>query len=234
MQQYLQNKKGLVQNVFDQVYDQYDLMNDFMSLGIHRLWKKSLLNMMNPLPNQKLIDVACGTGDVAKLFLNYVNKSSQITCIDPNKGMIKKGKEKLNKFKNIDWIIAPAEKLPIKDNSFDFYTISFGLRNAKNLNQALTEAYRVLKPGGRFFCLEFSKIQNEGLDFIYRNYSKLIPSIGKLVVGNKEPYEYLIKSIENFINQDELIDLMLKNGFKKCDYRNLSGGIVSIHSGWKI
>ena len=234
MQQYLQNKKGLVQNVFDQVYDQYDLMNDFMSLGVHRLWKKSLLNMMNPLPHQKLIDVACGTGDIAKLFLNYVNESSLITCVDPNKGMIKKGKEKLNKFKNIDWIIAPAEKLPIKDNSFDFYTISFGLRNAKNLNQALTEAYRVLKPGGRFFCLEFSKIQNEGLDFIYRNYSKLIPSIGKLVVGNKEPYEYLIKSIENFINQDELIDLMLKNGFKKCDYRNLSGGIVSIHSGWKI
>ena len=213
MQQYLQNKKGLVQNVFDQVYDQYDLMNDFMSLGVHRLWKKSLLNMMNPLPNQKLIDVASGTGDIAKLFLNYVNKSSQITCVDPNKGMIKKGKEKLNKFKNIDWIIAHAEKLPIKDNLFDFYTISFGLRNAKNLNQALTEAYRVLKPGGRFLCLEFSKIQNEGLDFIYKNYSKLIPSIGKLVVGNREPYEYLIKSIENFINQDELIDIMLNSGF---------------------
>ena len=234
MKQVLQNQKDKVKNVFNNVYDKYDLMNDFMSLGIHRLWKKSLLNMMNPLPNQKLIDVACGTGDVAKLFLNYVNKSSQITCIDPNKGMIKKGKEKLNKFKNIDWIIAPAEKLPIKDNSFDFYTISFGLRNAKNLNQALTEAYRVLKPGGRFFCLEFSKIQNEGLDFIYRNYSKLIPSIGKLVVGNKEPYEYLIKSIENFINQEELVDLLKKNNFKKCSYRNLSGGIVSIHSGWKI
>jgi len=196
--------------------------------------EKSLLNMMNPLPNQKLIDVASGTGDIAKLFLNYVNKSSQITCVDPNKGMIKKGKEKLNKFKNIDWIIAHAEKLPIKDNLFDFYTISFGLRNAKNLNQALTEAYRVLKPGGRFLCLEFSKIQNEGLDFIYKNYSKLIPSIGKLVVGNREPYEYLIKSIENFINQDELIDIMLNSGFQKCGYRNLSGGIVSIHSGWKI
>ena len=190
--------------------------------------------MMNPLPNQKLIDVACGTGDVAKLFLNYVNKSSQITCIDPNKGMIKKGKEKLNKFRNINWITAHAEKLPIKDNLFDFYTISFGLRNTKNLNLALTEAYRILKPGGRFLCLEFSKIQNEGLDFIYRKYSKLIPSIGKLVVGDRAPYEYLIKSIENFVNQDELIDLMVKNGFHKCSYRNLSGGIVSIHSGWKI
>ena len=234
MQQYLQNKKGLVQNVFDQVYDQYDLMNDFMSFGIHRLWKKNLLNMMNPSPNQKLIDVACGTGDVAKLFLNNVSKSSKITCVDPNQGMIKKGKEKLNKFKNINWIISPAEKIPLPDNLFDFYTISFGLRNTKNLNKALNEAHRVLKPGGRFLCLEFSKIQNSNLDFIYKNYSKVIPSIGQLVVGEKEPYEYLVKSIEKFVNQDELINLMKKNNFKKCAYRNLSGGIVAIHSGWKF
>ena len=234
MQQYLQNKKGLVQNVFDQVYDQYDLMNDFMSLGIHRLWKKSLLNMMNPSRNQKLIDVACGTGDIAKLFLNHVNKSSQITCVDPNKGMIKNGKKKLNKFKNLDWIIAPAEKLPITENLYDFYTISFGLRNTKNLDKTLKEAYRVLKPGGRFLCLEFSKIQNSNLNLIYKNYSKIIPLLGGLIVGERKPYEYLIKSIENFINQEELIDLMEKNNFKKCTYRNLSGGIVAIHSGWKI
>tara|TARA_B100001063_G_C16445095_1_gene395503 strand:- start:9 stop:638 length:630 start_codon:yes stop_codon:yes gene_type:complete len=209
-------------------------MNDFMSLGIHRLWKKDLLNMMNPVPNQKLIDVACGTGDVANLFLNRVNKDSKVTCVDPNKGMIKKGKEKLSKFKNISWIIGHAEKLPIIKNSFDFYTISFGLRNTKNLDKALSEAYRVLKPGGRYLCLEFSKIQNQTLDVIYKNYSKLIPSIGELVVGDKKPYEYLIKSIEEFVNQDELIYLMRKNGFEKCKYRNLSGGIVSIHSGWKI
>ena len=234
MQQYFQNKKGLVQNVFDQVYNQYDLMNDLMSLGIHRIWKKSLINMMSPSPNQKLIDVACGTGDIAKLFLNYVDKSSHITCVDPNKGMIKKGEEKLSEFKNLNWIIASAEKLPIANNSFDFYTISFGLRNTKNFNNALSEAYRVLKPGGRYFCLEFSKIQNSGLNFIYKNYSKLIPSIGQLVVGKKEPYNYLIKSIEDFINQEELLDLLTKNGFEKCNYRNLSGGIVSIHSGWKI
>ena len=234
MQQYLQNKKGLVQNVFDQVFDKYDLMNDFMSLGVHRLWKKNLLNMMNASPKQKLIDVACGTGDIAKLFLNNINKDFKITCVDPNKGMINKGKEKLKKFRNINWIIAPAEKLPIKKDSFDFYTISFGLRNTKNLDKALSEAYRVLKPGGRFLCLEFSKIQNSNLNLIYKNYSKLIPTIGKLIVGKKEPYEYLVKSIENFINQDQLIDLMIKNNFKKCTYRNLSGGIVSIHSGWKI
>ena len=234
MQQYLQNKKGLVEKVFNQVYDQYDLMNDFMSLGIHRLWKRDLLNMMNPSSNHKLIDVACGTGDIAKLFLEYTNQFSKITCVDPNKGMIEKGKEKLNKSKNLKWIIANAEKLPIKENSFDFYTISFGLRNTKNINNALREAHRVLKPGGRYLCLEFSKIQNQSLDLIYKNYSKIIPSIGKLIVGKREPYEYLIKSINNFINQDELIDLMEKNGFEKCSYRNLTGGIVSIHSGWKI
>ena len=234
MQQYLQNKKGLVQNVFDQVFDKYDLMNDFMSLGVHRLWKKNLLNMMNPSPKQKLIDVACGTGDIAKLFLEYVNKDSEITCIDPNKAMIKKAKEKLETYKNLTWMIASAEKLPIPENTFDFYTISFGLRNTKSLDKALSEAYRVLKPGGRYLCLEFSKIQNSGLDFIYKNYSKLIPSIGKYIVGEKAPYEYLVKSIENFLNQDELIDLMKKKGFQKCKYRNLSGGVVSIHSGWKI
>ena len=234
MQQYLQNKKGLVQNVFDQVYDQYDLMNDFMSLGVHRLWKKDLLNMMNPSSNQKLIDVACGTGDIAKLFLNNVNKKSYVTCVDPNIGMIKKGKEKLKKFNNLNWVVASAEKLPMDINSFDFYTISFGLRNTKDLNKSISEAYRVLKPGGRYLCLEFSKIENSGLDFIYKKYSKVIPSIGKLIVGENEPYEYLVKSIENFVNQDELIDLMKKNGFQNCTYRNLSGGIVSIHSGWKI
>ena len=233
MQQYLQNKKGLVQNVFDQVYDQYDLMNDLMSLGTHRLWKSTMLNLMNPSKNQKLIDVACGTGDIAKLFLNRVNKFSEITCVDPNKGMIDKGKAKLKNYKNLKWIIASAEKLPLQDNLFDFYTISFGLRNTKKLDKSLAEAYRVLKPGGRFLCLEFSKIQNSSLDFIYKNYSKIIPTIGKFVVGKEQPYEYLIKSIENFINQDELIDLMIKKNFKRCSYRNLSGGIVSIHSGWK-
>ena len=234
MQQYLQNKKGLVQNVFDQVYSQYDIMNDFMSLGAHRLWKRALINMMAPSLNKKLVDVACGTADIAKLYLKHTGKSSEITCVDPNNGMIKKGKEKLINFKKLNWITARAENLPLADNTFDLYSISFGLRNTKSLNKTLSEAYRVLKPGGRFLCLEFSKIQNTGLNIIYKNYSKLIPSLGKLVVGDKKPYEYLIKSIENFVNQEELIDLMKNNNFEKCTYRNLSGGIVSIHSGWKI
>ena len=233
MQQYLQNKKGLVQSVFDRVYDKYDLMNDFMSLGIHRIWKKNLINMMNPSHKNSLIDVACGTGDIGKLFLDNTKIDMPISCVDPNKGMINKGKDKLTKYKNINWIVAPAEKLPITDNSFDYYTISFGLRNTKDISKALSEAYRVLKPGGRFLCLEFSKIQNSNLDFIYKNYSKLIPLIGQFIVGEKEPYEYLIKSIEQFINQEELIQLMKDNKFQNCSYRNFSGGIVSIHSGWK-
>ena len=234
MQQYLQNKKGLVKGVFDQVYSKYDLMNDFMSLGIHRFWKKNLINMMNPSSDKKLIDVACGTGDIGKLFLDSTNKNNKITCVDPNEGMINEGKQKLSKYKNIEWIISSAEKMPFASNTFDFYTISFGLRNTKNLNKSLSEAYRVLKPGGRYLCLEFSKIQNSNLDLIYKNYSKFIPKIGKFIVGKKKPYEYLIKSIEQFVNQEELIELMIKNNFKECSYRNLSGGIVSIHSGWKI
>jgi len=233
MQQYLQNKKGLVQSVFDRVYNKYDLMNDFMSLGIHRIWKKNLINLMSPSSNSILIDVACGTGDIGKLFLDNTKTKGNISCIDPNEGMIAKGKEKLKGYENINWIIAPAENLPVANNSFDYYTISFGLRNTKNINKALSEAYRVLKPGGRFLCLEFSKILNSNLEFIYKNYSKLIPFIGSIVVGKKEPYEYLVKSIENFVNQEELISLMEKNKFKKCSYRNLSGGIVSIHDGWK-
>ena len=234
MEQYLQNKKGLVQNVFNSVYNEYDLMNDFMSLGIHRIWKKDLISWMSPSKNKRLVDVACGTGDLGKLFLDLTNKNQEIYCIDPNKGMISKGKSKLKTYKNIKWLVGSAEKLPLKNNSCDYYTISFGLRNTKNLNKSISEAYRVLKPGGRFLCLEFSKIQNSNLNFVYKNYSKLIPLIGKAIIGRKEPYEYLVKSIENFINQEELIELMIKNKFENCSYRNLSGGIVAVHSGWKI
>ncbi len=234
MQQYLQNKKGLVDKVFNKVFDKYDLMNDFMSFGIHRIWKKDLILWMNPSKNKKMIDVACGTGDIAKLYLESTSKKEKIFCIDPNIKMIESGKKKLRNYKNIKWLIGSAENLPVKSNSFDYYSISFGLRNTKNLNKTLSEAYRVLKPGGRFLCLEFSKIENENLNIIYKNYSKIIPEIGKMIVGDKKPYEYLIKSIEKFVNQNQLIELMKKNKFTNCRFRNLSGGIVAIHSGWKI
>ena len=234
MQQKLQNTKNLVSDVFNKVYDKYDLMNNLMSLGIHKSWKKQLLYSMKPKQNKKLIDVACGTGDIAKIFSDVTNCKSKVLCVDPNKKMISIGKEKLKNYKNISWKIASAEKLPYKDSQFDYYAISFGLRNTKNLNKALSEAFRVLKKGGRFFCLEFSKIDNENLDYVYKNYSKIIPFIGEFIVGDKKPYEYLIESINKFVDQGELINLMEKNKFVKCKYLNLSGGIVALHSAWKI
>ena len=234
MDQVLQQKKGLVKGVFNKVFKKYDLMNDLMSLGIHRIWKKNLIQIMNPSDNKRLIDVACGTGDVAKLYLDATDNNSTILCVDPNTNMIKECKENLIKYKNIKWKVCSAEKLNVPDNSFDFYTISFGLRNTKDINKSLKEAHRVLKRGGRFLCLEFSKIENNNLEILYKNYSKLIPKIGEIVVGEKKPYEYLVKSIENFISQKELIEKMKQNNFENCEYRNLSGGIVAIHSGWKI
>ena len=234
MQQYLQNRNGLVENVFNKVYDKYDLMNDFMSLGIHRIWKKNLLNWMNPSSNKILADVACGTGDIGKLYLDFTNKDNKIFCIDPNRNMIEKGRNKLKKYKNIKWMVNSAEKLSLKENSCDYYTISFGLRNTENLNHSISEAYRVLKPGGRFLCLEFSKVKNEILNKLYQTYSKSLPRIGKIVVGKSEPYEYLIESIEKFHSQEEFFKQIEKQNFTKISYRNLSGGIVAIHSAWKV
>ena len=234
MDQVLQQKKGLVKGVFNKVFKNYDLMNDLMSLGIHRIWKKNLIQMMNPSNKKRLIDVACGTGDIAKLYLEATDNTSTVLCVDPNINMINKCKQNLNKYKNIKWKVCNAEKLNVPDNSFDFYTISFGLRNVKNINKSLNEAHRVLKKGGRFLCLEFSKIDNNNLEILYKNYSKLIPKIGEMVVGEKKPYEYLVESIENFISQKQLIEIMKENNFTNCKYRNLSGGIVAIHSGWKI
>ena len=234
MEQNLQNKKGLVQNVFDSVYDKYDLMNDFMSFGAHRRWKKDMMNWLSPLPNKKLIDMACGTGDIGKLFLEFTNNQGNVMFVDPNSKMLKKCMEKLNRNKHISWKVGYAEEISAPTNYFDYYCISFGLRNTKNINKSLKEAFRVLKPGGRFLCLEFSQVQNDFLNSFYKQYSKLIPHLGKIVIGDKKPYEYLIESIENFINQDELIELMKKNNFFKSEYRNLNGGIVAIHSGWKI
>ncbi len=234
MHQELQQKKGLVKEVFNKVFDKYDLMNDFISLGIHRRWKKDFIQMLNPTSKKKLIDVGCGTGDIANLYIKLTNNNTRILCIDPNKKMIEEGKKKLIKHKNIIWKVGCAENLKVENNTYDFYTISFGLRNTKDLNKSLSEAYRVLKKGGRFLCLEFSKIENANLEFIYKNYSKIIPFIGQFIVGDKKPYEYLINSIEKFVNQEKLLELMKKNNFRNCTYKNLSGGIVSIHSGWKV
>jgi demethylmenaquinone methyltransferase/2-methoxy-6-polyprenyl-1,4-benzoquinol methylase len=229
-----QEKSKLVNSVFDKVYKNYDLMNDIMSLGVHRLWKKKLISWMNPQQGSKIVDVASGTGDLAKIISKKNDNQNNIFCVEPNKGMLEVGEKKLNHLKNVKWYLSSAEKLPFKDNTFDFYTISYGIRNVTNINQCLKEALRVLKPGGRFLCLEFSKVENEIVNLLYQNYSKLIPLFGKIVIGSPEPYEYLINSIDKFYDQYELLELMENNKFSNTEFRNLSNGISAIHSGWKI
>ena len=234
MKNTIQDKAKLVNSVFSKVYNKYDLMNDVMSLGIHRIWKEKFIDWMNPFRDSSLIDVASGTGDIAKLFSLRNKNLSKITCVEPNEEMFKKGKNNLVNYKNIEWLKSRAENLPVGDNVYDFYSISYGIRNVSDINKTLKEAYRVLKPGGRFMCLEFSKIDNELLNFLYKNYSKTIPTIGKYIVGSSKPYEYLINSIGAFYNQEQLLELITKNGFANVEYRNLSNGISAIHSGWKI
>ena len=231
---YNQDKNKLVNSVFDRVYKNYDFMNDIMSFGVHRLWKQNLVSWMNPQLGNKIIDVASGTGDLAKIISKKNNCRNIVYCVEPNQGMLKAGKKKLESLKNIKWFLASAEKLPFKDNTFDFYSISYGIRNVTDINLCLQEAFRVLKPGGRFFCLEFSKVENEILNSLYKNYSKLIPIFGKIVIGSAEPYEYLVTSIDKFYDQCELAELIKKNKFTNVQFRNLSNGISAIHSGWKI
>ncbi len=194
-------KVSLVNNVFTSVTKNYDLMNDLMSLGVHRLWKRNLIKWMNPQLSSQIIDVAAGTGDLAKMISVKNQNKNFFYCVEPNKEMLNTGKVKLKSFTNIKWYLNSAEKLPFKQNTFDFYTISYGIRNVTDINQCLKESFRVLKPGGRFFCLEFSTPENEILNLLYKKYSKLIPLIGKIVVGSEEPYDYLVSSIEKFYNQ---------------------------------
>mgnify|MGYP001232558628 FL=1 len=234
MKSTIQDKNKLVNSVFSRVYKKYDLMNDIMSLGVHRIWKDKFIDWMNPQPNTKLIDVASGTGDIANLFLTRLNGKGEVVCVEPNKEMLEEGKIKLKKNNSIKWINSSAEYLPVKDNTFDYYSISYGIRNVSNINMVLKEAIRVLKPGGRFMCLEFSKIDNEILNFLYKQYSKAIPYIGKFVVGSDKPYKYLVESIDNFYNQKQLSKLIVDSGFSDVGFRNISSGISAIHSGWKI
>ena len=234
MKTHHKKSERVVTKVFEDVFDKYDFMNDLMSLGIHRLWKKQFIHWLNPQKNTKLIDVASGTGDVAKLYLDKINYQGHVCCVDENEGMLDLNKKKFKNSKNIKWFCNTAEKLPFKNNSFDYYTISFGIRNVENINNALKEAHRVLKPGGRFLCLEFSKVENEFLNKFYKLYSKSLPKIGRFVVGKEEPYEYLIDSIEKFYSQEKFFEQIKKQNFNNISYKNLTGGIVAIHSAWKI
>ena len=229
-----QSKKEYVTKVFNQVFNKYDLMNDVMSFGAHRIWKRKLMDWMRPRMSHHLVDVASGTGDVAKAFLKDTNFSGKVSCVEPNKNMLQVGKRKLKNFNNVEWYCSHAEKLPFKDETFDIYVVSFGIRNFSNIKLALKESKRVLKTGGRFLCLEFSKVNNEILSEFYKKYSKIIPHIGKYIVGESEPYQYLVNSINDFYSQEELLMLIKSNGFENVEFRDLSGGIAAIHSGWKI
>tara|TARA_B100000700_G_scaffold282779_1_gene334567 strand:+ start:1356 stop:2060 length:705 start_codon:yes stop_codon:yes gene_type:complete len=229
-----QSKFKKATKVFNAVYNKYDFMNDIMSLGIHRIWKQKLIDWMSPKNNDHLVDMASGTGDIAKSFLKRVKYNGNVSCVEPNMLMLSEGKKKLKDLKNIKWYLSSAEKLPFDDESFDIYSVSFGVRNFSNIDLAIKEAHRVLKIGGRFICLEFSKVDNEILNKFYKLYSKSIPFIGRYIVGDSEPYEYLIKTIDEFYDQDSFAKIIENSGFSNVKYRNLSGGIAAIHSGWKV
>ncbi|MTI08930.1 bifunctional demethylmenaquinone methyltransferase/2-methoxy-6-polyprenyl-1,4-benzoquinol methylase UbiE [Curvivirga aplysinae] len=229
-------KPELVQGVFESVAKNYDIMNDLMSAGVHRLWKNTLMDMIKPRADQHLLDVAGGTGDIAFRFMQ--NGGGHVTVCDLTEGMVRVGRDRAIDqaiLDGIDWTVGNAEDLPMPSSSVDVYTIAFGLRNVPRTLQALREAYRVLKPGGRFFCLEFSKVIIPGFDKMYDEYSfKLLPKIGEVVAKDRESYVYLVESIRRFPDQETLKGLMREAGFDQVKHRNLSGGIAAIHSGWKL
>jgi demethylmenaquinone methyltransferase/2-methoxy-6-polyprenyl-1,4-benzoquinol methylase len=231
------HKTDTIKTLFDDVASSYDLMNDLMSLGLHRRWKREFVNLIPKMPNISLLDVAGGTGDVVKKFLKAAqNLNPEITILDLSPEMIRQGQDRLvdeNIFYPIAWIEGSAEDIPFEDNSFDICTISFGLRNVVDRKGALKEMHRVLKPGGVFLCLEFSKPE-EDMSSLYDFYSfSVIPFLGKMIAQNKEAYEYLVESIRKFPSQEKLTEIMTEVGFKNGGHTNLSKGIVAIHRGWK-
>jgi demethylmenaquinone methyltransferase/2-methoxy-6-polyprenyl-1,4-benzoquinol methylase len=229
-------KSLLVRGVFDSVAPNYDLMNDIMSLGIHRLWKHALIKKLKFNQNMRLLDVGGGTGDIA---LKLIEKGNQnIVVTDINTEMLKVGRSRAidqGIVKGIKWIGGNAERLPYKNSSFDAYTTAFCMRNVTHLDQALKEAYRILKPGGRFLCLEFSHLIIPSLSKFYDNYSfKLLPLMGQIFANDRASYQYLAESIRRFPKQEEFVTLINGSGLEKTTYQNLSCGIVAIHSAWKI
>ncbi|MCS6876782.1 MAG: bifunctional demethylmenaquinone methyltransferase/2-methoxy-6-polyprenyl-1,4-benzoquinol methylase UbiE [Geminicoccaceae bacterium] len=233
-----EEKAGRVKAVFERVAARYDLMNDLMSAGIHRLWKEAMLDWLAPRPGMHLLDVAGGTGDVALRFLSRVRGEGRVTVVDYNFAMVEVGRDRAldaGWLAEIDWVVGDAQCLPLPDASVEAYTIAFGIRNVTRIDRALAEARRVLKPGGRFLCLEFSKLSLPLLEPLYDLYSfTVLPALGGLVAGDAESYRYLAESIRRFPDQRTFAALVEAAGLERVRYRNLSGGIAAIHSAWRL
>ncbi len=233
-------RQGLVNQVFARVADRYDLMNDLMSGGLHRLWKADLIAWLSPPKDRafRLIDVAGGTGDIAMRFLEAAGPDAEAVICDISGEMMDAGRQRVEGAafaRRLSFVQGNAEALPFPDRSFDAYTIAFGIRNVTDRARALAEAYRVLRPGGRFLCLEFSQVQAPFLDSVYEMYSfHVIPRIGQTVAGDRDAYQYLVESIARFPDQESFAEEVRAAGFARVQYRNLTGGIAAIHSGWRI
>lgn len=231
------DKAGMVHGVFSRVASKYDVMNDLMSVGIHRIWKEAMMDWLAPRPGQRLLDVAGGTGDVAFRFLGRAPGATAVVC-DLTEPMLIEGRKRAEAeqmAERLDWVVGDAMALPFPDASFDTYTISFGIRNVTRIADALAEAYRVLKPGGRLMVLEFSRIPNELMQKAYDLYSfNVIPVMGQIVAGDRDSYQYLVESIRKFPEQEAFAGMIRDAGFGQVKFRNLSMGIAALHSGWKL
>ena len=235
-------KARLVGGVFDKVAERYDLMNDLMSGGLHRLWKDAMVAWLSPPRGEsgapyRVVDVAGGTGDIAFRIADRCPRAA-IDVVDINAEMLGVGQGRADRRGSsgrVRFSCGDAQALPLPSGSFDAYTIAFGIRNVTRIEEALSEAHRVLKPGGRFLCLEFAQVDVPGLDRIYDAYSfNVIPAMGRSVIGDAEPYRYLVESIRKFPNQKQFVRLIRNAGFARVSYRNLTGGVAALHSGWKI
>jgi demethylmenaquinone methyltransferase/2-methoxy-6-polyprenyl-1,4-benzoquinol methylase len=230
-------KAGRVQGVFSSVASKYDVMNDAMSLGIHRIWKDAMMDWLAPRAGQRLLDVAGGTGDISFRFLKRAG-SGRATVLDITENMLIEGRkraEAADLSESLDWTVGDAMALPFEDNTFDVYTISFGIRNVTRPQEALNEAFRVLRPGGRLMVLEFSQLPNPMMQKAYDLYSfNVIPPMGKAITGDRDSYQYLVESIRNFPDQETFLGMVRAAGFENAKYRNMSVGIAALHSGWKL